>query len=101
MSETFLDSNFSAPVVIQDIEKAARAVDFTISSDTYTGSLLRTLAAAKPGGTLLELGTGCGMGTAWILDGMHPSSQLITVERNAQNAAIAQRFLAKDPRVTF
>src|SRR5207248_8601968 len=53
--------------VIQDIEKAARAVDFTISSDIYTGSLLRTLAAAKPGGTLLELGTGCGMGTAWIL----------------------------------
>lgn len=101
MSKSLLNSDFSAPAVIQDIEEAARAIDFTISSDVPTGSLLRTLAATKAGGTLLELGTGCGMGTAWILDGMDATSWLITVERNSQHAAIAQRFLSADARVTF
>lgn len=101
MSKSSLDSDFSAPAVIQDIEKAARAIDFTISSDVPTGSLLRTLAASKPGGQLLELGTGCGMGTTWILDGMDATAKLTTVDKNAQYSAIAQRFLSADPRVTF
>ncbi len=101
MSKSSLDSDFSPPAIIQDIAKAASAIDFTISSDVPTGSLLRTLAASKPGGKLLELGTGCGMGTTWILDGMDATAQLITVERNPQFSAIAQRFLSADPRVTF
>jgi predicted O-methyltransferase YrrM len=36
-------------------------VGFTMASDAWTGALLRTLAAAKPGGSLLELGTGTGL----------------------------------------
>jgi len=101
VSKSSLNSDYSAPAVIQDIEKAAKAADFTISSDIPTGSLLRTLAATKPGGSLLELGTGCGMGTAWILAGMDATAKLTTVDRNAQFSAIAQRFLSGDPRVTF
>jgi predicted O-methyltransferase YrrM len=101
MSKSSLDSDFSVPAVTQDIEKAARAVDFTISSDVPTGLLLRTLAASKPGGKLLELGTGCGMGTTWLLDGMDATAKLTTVDKNAHFSAIAQRFLSGDPRVTF
>jgi predicted O-methyltransferase YrrM len=101
VAKSSLNSDFFAPAVIQDIEQAARAVNFTISSDVPTGSLLRTLAATKPGGLLLELGTGCGMGTAWILDGIDATARLTTVDSNAQFSAIAQRFLSGDPRVTF
>jgi predicted O-methyltransferase YrrM len=51
-------------------ERAARA-GFTLSCDPGTGRLLSVLAAAvPPGGRVLELGTGAGVGTAWITDGL-------------------------------
>ncbi|HET9922325.1 MAG TPA: class I SAM-dependent methyltransferase [Ktedonobacteraceae bacterium] len=89
------------PAVLKDMEEATRAIDFTMGSDAQTGSLLRTLAASKPIGTLLELGTGTGLGTAWILDGMGPQAQLITVDRGETAPAVARGFLSSDPRVTF
>jgi len=91
------------PVVLQTIEAAASAEmpDFTISSSRLTGALLRTLAASKPGGTLLELGTGVGIGTCWLLDGMSQDARLITADRDQPRQDLARRFLGHDPRVTF
>ena len=48
----------------------SREIEFPMNSDVLTGNLLRTLAASKPASAFLELGTGCGLGTSWILDGM-------------------------------
>ncbi|MFI6409284.1 O-methyltransferase [Streptomyces sp. NPDC050548] len=59
------------------------------------------LAAARPGGRVLELGTGAGEGTAWLLSGMDEDSRLITVERDAAVQAIAREELRSDARVTF
>lgn len=89
------------PAVLQAMEEATKAIGFTMGSDMQTGSLLRVLAVSKPTGTLLELGTGTGLGTAWILDGMGPQAQLITVDRGESAPAVARRFLGSDPRVTF
>lgn len=89
------------PVVLREMEEATRAIGFTMGSDMQTGSLLRTLAASKPGGRLLELGTGTGLGTAWILDGMGPQARLISVDRDETAPAIARKFLGSDSRVTF
>ena len=89
------------PAVLKDMEEATQAIHFTMGSDAMTGSLLRTLAASKPTGNLLELGTGTGLGTAWILDGMGSQAQLISVDRDETAPAIARRFLGNDPRVTF
>ena len=95
------DMHLNPPAVLKDIEEATGAMGFTMGSDHFTGSLLRTLAATKPGGTLLELGTGTGLATSWILDGMDASSRLITVDREERHASVARRFLGSDPRVTF
>lgn len=89
------------PGVLKDIEKATQELGFTLSSDLLTGSLLRTLAASKPGGSLLEIGTGTGMGTAWILDGMDATAHLLSIDKDATVSACAQRFLGHDQRVTF
>lgn len=89
------------PAALEQIQQATAAIGFTISSDMLTGSLLRTLAATKPGGTLLELGTGTGHGTAWLLDGMNSSAHLITVDISDQHASVARRFLEQDKRVEF
>ncbi len=83
------------------ILESAGALGFTQSSDALMGGLLTTLAASKPGGRFLELGTGVGMGSARLLAGMDAASSLVTVERNAEQVEIAKKHLAEDPRVTF
>ena len=94
-------TNLNPPPVVKDLAHAASTPGFTRSSDLLTGSLLRTLAASKPAGEILELGTGVGMGTAWLLAGMDPAAHLKTVDRNEETTAIARSFLGSDPRVTF
>jgi predicted O-methyltransferase YrrM len=58
------------PEQLSEIRRATEAAGFRMASDELTGSLLRGLAASKPKGALLELGTGTGMGTSWLLSGM-------------------------------
>ena len=89
------------PTIIYEIEEATKAIGFTMGSDHLTGSLLRVLVTSKPSGSILELGTGAGLATAWLLDGMNAQSSLVTVERNEDNIAIAKKFLGQDSRVTF
>ncbi len=72
-----------------------------MSSDDLTGNFLGTLAASKPGGRFLELGTGVGAGSAWLLSGMNAASSLVTVEQNAEQVAVAKKHLSHDPRITF
>jgi predicted O-methyltransferase YrrM len=87
--------------VIQAIQRDTRAAGFSMASEPHTGSLLRTLAATKPAGAFLELGTGTGLSTAWILAGMDSASTLLSVDNDAPVQAIAQRHLGHDRRVTF
>ena len=58
------------PLAYNAIKKATEAHGFDMPSEVLTCSLLKTLAATKPGGKFLELGTGTGLATTWILDGM-------------------------------
>jgi len=74
---------------------------FTMISEPKVGALLSVLAASKPGGKVLELGTGTGHGAAWLLSGMDATSRLDTVDTDANVVAIAKRHLASDSRVTF
>jgi len=59
-----------------------------MASELKVGALLAVLAASKPGGRLLELGTGTGHGTAWLLSGMDETSHLDTVDTDQ---AVVQR----------
>ena len=93
--------NLNPPGVLKDMEATTKSIGFTMGSDLLTGSLLRTLAASKPSGSFLELGTGTGLSAAWLLDGMDAQSRLTTVDKNENHTAIARRFLDHDSRVTF
>jgi predicted O-methyltransferase YrrM len=74
---------------------------FSMASEPKTGALLAVLAATRPGGRLLEIGTGTGIGTAWLLSGMDASARLDTVDTDRAVVAVAQRHLGDDPRVAF
>jgi predicted O-methyltransferase YrrM len=94
-------ANFHPPTALHDILIATQTLGFGLSSDTLTGSLLRTLAASKAAGQILELGTGTGAGACWLLDGMDAAARLHTVDVSAENIEVARRFLGHDLRATF
>lgn len=89
------------PRALGELAAAAAGQGFTLSCEPLAGAILRTLAASKPGGRLLELGTGVGVGAAWLLDGMDAAARLLSVERNGALSAIARRVLGSDSRVSF
>ncbi|MEZ4863416.1 MAG: class I SAM-dependent methyltransferase [Caldilineaceae bacterium] len=97
----FDHTNLAPPTLLGRMEAATMQAGFTMASDRLTGSLLRTLAASKPGGALLELGTGSGLATAWILAGMSQDATLTTVDNDGKIQAIAQQYLGDDPRLTI
>jgi predicted O-methyltransferase YrrM len=92
---------FRTPPMLDPIAVDTEALGFTMASDPQTGALLATLAASKPGGRILELGTGTGIGTSWLLSGMDAASTLDTVDTDEAVVTIARRHLATDRRVTF
>jgi predicted O-methyltransferase YrrM len=63
------------------------------------GRFLAVLAAGCTGGRIGELGTGAGLGTAWMASAMPPDCALITVEIDPQRAAAARELLAEDRRI--
>ncbi|HUB49248.1 MAG TPA: class I SAM-dependent methyltransferase [Acetobacteraceae bacterium] len=89
------------PASLAEIERRTAAFGFPMPSERLTGALLRALAAAKPGGQLLELGTGTGLATAWMLDGMDSRATLVTVDIDPGAQAIARALLGTDPRLTI
>ena len=87
------------PETYSQIDEATRQSGFTMASDVLTCSLLRTLAASKPSGKFLELGTGTGLSTSWILSGMDPNSTLISIDNEQKFLDIAERYLGNDDRL--
>jgi predicted O-methyltransferase YrrM len=89
------------PKQYRGIESETKKAGFTMASDVLTGSLLRTLVCAKPGSKVLELGTGTGLSTSWLLDGMDSNSSLISVDYDARFLQIASKYLGADHRLTL
>ncbi|MFD8598557.1 O-methyltransferase [Kitasatospora sp. NPDC059646] len=89
----------SHSAVLAAITEGCAALGFEMSCDPTTGQLLRTLAAARPGGRILELGTGAGVSTSWLLSGMDADATLLSVEQDPAVAAIAAEHLGSDPRL--
>jgi predicted O-methyltransferase YrrM len=97
----FDDNTTSAPPRWREIDARSRALGFDMPSEPKTGAMLRLLAASKPDGRLLELGTGTGLATAWLLAGMGQGTLLVSVDSDASVQAVAREALGQDPRVTF
>jgi predicted O-methyltransferase YrrM len=92
---------YRQPARIADIVADTEALSFNMMSEAKVGALLAVLAASKPGGRLLELGTGTGHGTAWLLSGMDATATLDSVDNDEAVVAVARRHLGSDRRVTF
>jgi predicted O-methyltransferase YrrM len=89
----------SHPSAYDSIKKATEALGFLQMSEISTCSLLKTLAASKPSDEFLELGTGTGLATAWILDGMDEDSTLISLDNDETLLNVAKENLGVDKRL--
>ena len=91
------DNITQIPKALGGIKRDSERLGFTMASELKTG----LLAASRTGGRFLETGTGTGIGTSWLLDGMDSESRLESVDSDPKVLEIAQRHLGRDPRVTF
>jgi predicted O-methyltransferase YrrM len=96
-----MTASAKAPAALPQIETRAAALGFDMSSDPKVGALLAALAASKPGGRMLELGTGAGVGAAWLLYGMDAGASLLSIDTDEAVLAVAREALETDPRVQF
>jgi predicted O-methyltransferase YrrM len=101
--ETAMDelAHLKPPAPLAAIARRTEALAFSMPSEPRTGALLRVLAASKPNGRLLELGTGTGLSTAWLLDGMNEDATLVTVDVDPGPQAVARELLGHDRRLTI
>jgi predicted O-methyltransferase YrrM len=89
------------PRAIRAIQAETKIMGFQMASEPAVGALLKTLVASKPGGTMLELGTGTGLSTAWMLDGLCMEAKLVSVDNDKAVQAVAARHLGKNPQLTL
>lgn len=87
------------PQLVARAKALAARRGFTKSCTDETGRVLRALAASKPGGKILEIGTGTGVGTAWLADGMCGNARLVSVDIDAERSRDAAAIFAGNENV--
>ncbi|MGZ6791939.1 MAG: O-methyltransferase [Mycobacteriales bacterium] len=72
----------------------ARAAEVGVGCvDSVTGSLLRLLAGTAAARSVVELGTGAGVSSLWLLRGMRPDGVLTTVDPETEHQRLARQSL--------
>ena len=89
-------SNIKTPQQLEAINSSTIENGFNMASEPNTGAMLRFLCASKPGGRFLELGTGTGLATSWMLQAMDKHSRLVSVDNNPAVLDIARQHLGQD-----
>ena len=87
------------PKLYPELLAKSEAIGFTMPSDVYIGSLLKTLITAKPKSNTLELGTGASLSLVWMIEGMDAESKLITVDNDPQLYNMALHYFGLDKRI--
>ena len=89
------------PAVYPKLLAKCTEIGFTMPSDVYIGTLLKTLISSKPRAHVLELGTGIGLSLAWMVEGLDNSSKLISIDNDPRLIEIAKGFFTEDHRVSL
>ena len=87
------------PELVHRAESLAVAMRFELSSSPEIGRLLAVLVAQRPHGRFAEIGSGCGVGSAWIITAMGPEATFVTVEADEERAGAVSRLFADQPQI--
>jgi predicted O-methyltransferase YrrM len=86
------------PLVLRAEELAVRLA-FARSCEPEVGRLLHVLAAQRGRLRVGEIGTGAGVGAAWIVSALPPEVPFVTVELDEERAAAAAELFRDDDHV--
>lgn len=89
----------SVPPLVARAHAAAAELGFERSCRDEDGLLLHVLAARRGIERVAEIGTGAGVGTAWLATALPPGVPLFTAEPDATRAAAAAALFVDDPAV--
>jgi predicted O-methyltransferase YrrM len=100
----------TVPRLVEQAYAVARQQGFPLTRDESPGGgpsaclpgvgrFLAMLASGSNGGVIAELGTGAGIGAAWIASAMPADCMLVTAELDSGLATDASQLLADDARV--
>src|SRR5689334_3223105 len=92
-------TNGDVPPLVRQAQALADEMRFTQSSTPEVGRVLAGLATQGREGTVGEIGTGCGVGAAWIVSNLAPGATFVTVELDEARAAAARALFAPLPGV--
>ena len=87
------------PAAFPLLEAKCKEIGFTMPSDIYIGTLLKSLIASKLQANVLELGTGIGLSLAWMIEGLDEQAKLISIDNDPALTEIAIEFFGNDDRV--
>ena len=86
------------PAIVTRAFDVSRQRGYASFCRNETGRLLAALAATRSG-TLAEVGTGTGVGTAWLRSGLRPGAKIITAELDPKLASAAADMFEGDDQV--
>lgn len=89
----------SVPPLVARARAAASELGFESGHGDEEGRLVHVLAGSRGVTRAAEVGTGAGVGTAWIASALAPGVPLFTTEPDAGLLAAARRLFVDDPDV--
>ncbi|MCW5317031.1 hypothetical protein GTQ43_25385 [Nostoc sp. KVJ3] len=89
----------SIPSLVQEAQLLAVQLEFSQSSLPEVGRLLHILTRHITQGQIGEIGSGCGVGAAWIVSALHQNSRFVTIESDRQLALLVQQLFADKSNV--
>ena len=84
------------PPLVERALALAERLGFERSCSVETGRLLHVLAGQRGRSRVAEIGTGCGVGAAWILSALPPEAAFVTVELDDERSAAVGGLFAGD-----
>ncbi len=77
-------ANRHIPPLVLRAQELANQKGFSHSCAPEVGRMLYLLAAMHPRGRLGEIGTGCGLGAAWMISAIGEAGELYTVDNDSE-----------------
>lgn len=87
------------PPLVQQAQALAARQQFPHSSLMEVGRLLRVLTGQIDAGRIGEIGSGVGVGAAWIVSALRPAATFFTIELDTGRAGLVRQLLADCPNV--
>jgi predicted O-methyltransferase YrrM len=91
----------STPQLVKKALELARNKNFQNSCIPEVGQLLRLFVASAKPGIIAEIGTGCGVSSAWMLAGLQPYQHFFSVEKDVTLHQAVSELFAAETRANF